>query len=693
MKKHVRIASALLALTMMGQAYVPLCAHAAEVTPNTTVKNEGTATYNKAISAITISGIDEIKAGAVLPASVKVVADNGGTWEIPVVWADANGKPCTVASDENKAYPVFVFYMPDEYKLNGGLMDDIKVNLPDCVKKLFGTKKLVFIDDPANRLVYFTGIEGAGSKMEAKQATSVEDFVSKPSSTNNITKKADNIVVDLVAMHCDKIAIEKMGYDKLAALTKLVRYTIQPQAVNFLIDNFKCYSEAVEKGELGKDIGLYIYYDNALSPGWNKDRGEYEFSNPKYEDMKDAVAYVGMVPVSDGEHKYIDSETGKEEIEATYDGAAKYIVALNARGLDSALYQDEDGLWKLEDYKRAELNNTLTHEMMHGFMDDYTRPGMEGAYYNYDTNHLNYNKSKKMNFPGWFVEGTATCVENAYQYWNSEFKEYYGYDKTLDENGKEKGYSKDLLKEYYTNAENIMQLKDCNAEVNRRSSYCSGYLACLYLAKLISNTPEYRLKYGIKNRAMYEYIDNDGERYSVIDSEVLKQGLDILLREMHGGVNPEDETQWVCTSLEDIIRTVSPKDENGERIYDSIADFTNKFIAEDDKSAQFCRDVLDYMEYFSKPYEPVNGSVCAPFDSIEETLLKDEVTEGKAFVIKDTTETPGLNFVDSTVDPYRAYLPAGGINPWAEEQGQNVETQQTETQQTETEQTEVEPAA
>ena len=56
MKKHVRIASALLALTMMGQAYVPLCAHAAEVTPNTTVKNEGTATYNKAISAITISG-------------------------------------------------------------------------------------------------------------------------------------------------------------------------------------------------------------------------------------------------------------------------------------------------------------------------------------------------------------------------------------------------------------------------------------------------------------------------------------------------------------------------------------------------------------------------------------------------------------------------------------------------------------
>lgn len=752
MKKHVRFASALLALTMMGQAYVPMCAQAAEAVPEQSIKNEAMAITNKEVGAITITGIDKPQLGEVLPLSARVVADNGATWKIPVVWVDANGNICKIATKDTKAYPVFAFYLPKEYQLKAEAKDGVKVNLPGFINQLFDGAKLLFINDTSTGLSYITGANGAGKNLTAEQVTSVDAFVrqtaqvgqniqntqqkeatTKQAPAKNVTPQATPAAeiteettsetttetteeatqtqetpqeapvaqpeqapenVDLVAMHCDKTAIEKMGYDKLAALTQLVRYTIQPQAVNMLVDNFKCYSEAVENNELGKDIGLYIYYDDAMSPSWDGKRGEYRFDNPAYQDEKDAVAYVSMVPIPAGENTRYDEETGQEKTTVYYTGAAKYIVAVNASGLDKAFYQDEDGFWKLEDYKRAELNNTLTHEMMHGFMDDYTRPGMEGAFYDYDNKYLNYGKQDQLHFPGWFIEGTATCVDNPYQYWNGEFKDYYGYDKTLNEDGKEKGYSKDMLKEYYSDSKNIMQLKDCDAVVNRRSSYCSGYLACLYLAKLVTNTDEYRLKYGIKNRAMYEYYDNDGERYDVIDSEVFKQGLDIILKEMHGAINPDDETKWDCTSLDEIIRKISPKDANGERIYNNVEDFTNKFIKEDDNSAQFCANVLGYLEYFSKDDEIANGSVLTPFDNTAETLLKDEATEGKAYVIKDTTETPGLNFVESTVDPYDAYLPAGGCNPWEETpESEQTQEEQPQDDQTEGEQPAEEPAA
>ena len=101
MKKKITIASALLLATMASQFLSPAYVNAQELEPQVIMKKESSVEASKEIGAITITGIEETKIGSAYPKQAVVVADNGATWEIPVVWIR-----CLV--EYRMFYPVFL---------------------------------------------------------------------------------------------------------------------------------------------------------------------------------------------------------------------------------------------------------------------------------------------------------------------------------------------------------------------------------------------------------------------------------------------------------------------------------------------------------------------------------------------------------------------------------------------------------
>ena len=65
----------------------------------------------------------------------------------------------------------------------------------------------------------------------------------------------------LTDLYCAQTAKDALTPDQLEELTDLLETSIEPQAVNLLIDRFPCFRAAAEKNELGREIGLYIYYE------------------------------------------------------------------------------------------------------------------------------------------------------------------------------------------------------------------------------------------------------------------------------------------------------------------------------------------------------------------------------------------------------------------------------------------------
>ena len=68
----------------------------------------------------------------------------------------------------------------------------------------------------------------------------------------------------LVDIYCSQIARDVLGKDQLKALVDLTVTAIEPQAVNLLIESFPCFKDAAANDELGREIGLYIYYGMIL---------------------------------------------------------------------------------------------------------------------------------------------------------------------------------------------------------------------------------------------------------------------------------------------------------------------------------------------------------------------------------------------------------------------------------------------
>jgi hypothetical protein len=102
----------------------------------------------------------------------------------------------------------------------------------------------------------------------------------------------------LVDLYCSQTAKDALGYEQLQTLVDIIVTSIEPQAVNLLVERFPCFKEAAENNELGREIGLYIYYTEGDEDGIDEHLevapGSYAYVNgySVYENGKTAFKYM-----------------------------------------------------------------------------------------------------------------------------------------------------------------------------------------------------------------------------------------------------------------------------------------------------------------------------------------------------------------------------------------------------------------
>lgn len=125
----------------------------------------------------------------------------------------------------------------------------------------------------------------------------------------------------LVDIYCSQSAKDALGEEQLQTLVNLIVTSIEPQAVNLLVESFPCFSDAAAQDELGREIGMYIYYGAGDQDGI-----------AEHED------------VAPGAYAYVLGSNALEEDESIF----KYMICIDAEtlstvdDLDQALLDMDD---------------------------------------------------------------------------------------------------------------------------------------------------------------------------------------------------------------------------------------------------------------------------------------------------------------------------------------------------------------
>ena len=430
----------------------------------------------------------------------------------------------------------------------------------------------------------------------------------------------------LVDVYCSQSAKDALGYDQLQDLVELIVTSIEPQAVNLLIERFPCFKEAAADDALGREIGLYIYYKTGDQDGIE----EHE------EVESNAYAYV---------NGYSKLEAGKSVF--------KYIICMDAGTLSTPDDADNPVL-DLDGQARIQLDTTFCHELFHAFMEDYNRVGMSGftdfVSCTSDPKGLLTDEEVDMlceetRFPNWFMEGLAGCVGNIYPADLKMFREYH-----LDPDTRQylDTCTTDQLCQVYANpgygeetGEVWYDLEAVSADKPDdqviMATYVSGYMACLYLADL-----GYRHQEGSGAVS----FDPNGDVAS-ISSEKLREGLSAILSRLHRG-----------DTLDEVIRDISGG------AYRDTADFEARFIkgsysevtrqySGDPESLSFCVGYLNYMsrlDDLDPDTHPAGSMLMDDFASTQPTPLEKDATATSDFyrIVEGNTLVPST-IPDETV--------------------------------------------
>ena len=457
---------------------------------------------------------------------------------------------------------------------------------------------------------YFVEIQNLFVKLTAVMLCvfMLSGFIRLPASATEA-----NETYPLVDDYCSQTAKDALGYEKLQELVDLIVGSIEPQAVNLLIERFPCFREAAANDALGREIGLYIYYGDGDQDGIE----EHEYVAPG------AYAYVNGYPVY---------ENGKTRF--------KYMIGIDSETLcdeDDADGNDEkEPVLDLNGQARVQVDTTFCHELFHTFMYDYNRVGMTGFIdytpFEHGSDGLEIDEEgerliNETRFPLWFIEGLAGCVGNIYPADLIFFEEYHLDPETqqyLDV------CTADQLCRMYAHWDHLYDSRAQRYDLERASEnnddghvdgavYVSGYMACLYLADL-----ECRKLKGFGAVT----FDQNGEVES-ISSENLQEGLSAILSRLHQG-----------DTLDEVIKDVSGG------AFEDTEDFTKRFIkgvyseekgdyeGEPD-SLSFCVGFLNYMsrmDALDPQTHPAGSMLFDDFASTQPTPLeRDKAAESDFF--------------------------------------------------------------
>ena len=410
---------------------------------------------------------------------------------------------------------------------------------------------------------------------------------------------------DPVLTYCSKSAIDHLGYDNMAMLYNLISDDILPQVVSQLTTAFPTFIETDGGKAIGERIGLVIYTS--------------EFPD-SVASSKESLAYVSGFPL----------------------GTENYICMLGVNALTLFEKDTETGTYTFKESERANLENTVIHEMMHAFMNDYVRAGN--------------TTDKTNNYPGWFCEGIASAVENVYTFRYDQYSKIYGYNSG---NGESAEVSTDDLLKFYKEYSEVYPVGDGPTHVpdigtsdddgNRISAYTMGYLATLYLSYLAQA--------------------DDPTDYSSFSAEEFRTGLNTIFSLLHSG-----------HTLDEVISSISGG------MYENTDDFTAKFVKGEngdgtngegesvtaEVSLGFCVSYLNYLGEVTTQLQKTdsnataNGSILLPLDTAEKSPIQAQAPEGAKEnqqyfnIYRDPNiEEEDQPYVYSTVDPAIAYQSGG----------------------------------
>ncbi len=619
------------------------------------IQNHARAGEGATVGNVRIDGVDAPRAGAPLDDAARVTAKPDAAWDIPVLWVSDDLALATEAQEGRTYLPVLAFYVPQGYSLSG---DAATVELSDSLTALFGGAEVVSVYNEATGITYILPASlrdlFAASQREAAATSAwtperqTAAHAGDPSDIGEVGGYAERSLVDI---YCARTARDALTDDDLAWLIDLIINRLEPQAVELLLNSFPAFRTAAKSGGIGKEIGLYIYYLKGDNDGLKEHDGLPESSLAfisgsavKY-DSGHKFCYMIGVSVAD----LLEKDDNNKPVRDKTTG--KFRLLRTGGNMDT-------------------LENTLVHELFHALMDDYNRTGMLGVTkisdYSFDDKGVLISSSErynKLHLPTWFVEGTASAVENTYTY-----RTYLFDGLRTGANGKlEDQFSAETLVEAYLNGKvdgkpAFYDLGNCdttekdNGVGNLASAYVSGYLASLYLANLAS----------IKNTGSSAIIIK-GNVIDDVSTERLRMGLNSILERMHNG-----------ETLDQVIADISPTDASGQKAYKNTQDFQDKFIKGtptpipggyyewgtegDIYSSYFVRDYLNHLKYvsgLSGRANKANGSILLPSDTDQASPLDNtkSVSSDCLKIVESNQEIP------STVPDEEALKSAGRSNP------------------------------
>ena len=594
-----RVLSTVVAFVLVAAFAMPATALAVQT--EVEVDNHALAGDQPTVSGLVIDDVAAPNPGDTLDNTAKVTSAEGVEWEIPVLWVADNLELATEAQEGRSYLPALVFYLPQGFAIDGS---EFKVTLSDSLTELFGGSEVVSVYDAQTGITYILPASLRNFFVSAQQNTS-ENQSGNQSSSEASEAPSGSYVRSLVDIYCSQTARDAFSDEDLEFILDLILNKLEPQAVELLLDSFPAFRAAADQGQIGREIGLYVYYKAGDKDGI----AEHEAAPP------DALAYVGYNTVIDGDNiKYC------------------YMMAVDLSSLaqldddDNPVMNPATGKFVLvrEGEAVTTLENTIVHELLHAIMDDYNRTGMLGAtdIRNAVTDEEGDFPTKELedlyntiHYPRWFIEGTASSVENVYAFRYNMFKMLRakeGSETTFND-----VYDVDSLLYNYLNA--TSDKKDLyfdlefsggydengNEVDSDQSRYVSGYLATLYLSELAAK------KGG-------ESAIKEDETTVAISSERLRAGLNSILERMHNG-----------ETLDQVVNDLSPVDVNGKKLYSDTNDFEAKFIkgvgsetatgtnySGDEASLQFTTTFLNYLVALEKTMgqdEKPNGSILMDF--------------------------------------------------------------------------------
>ena len=500
------------------------------------------------LSGFRITDLDRPVPGRDLDFKARVRTNENVTWEIPVIWTDENGNTAYEAKPGHTYYPNFAFYIPQGYSIDAKVLAGKSlVKLPDFLIELYGMDSVLFASDASLGVTYITFTQAVQALAE-KEKDARKYYETLPSPAVNVPKTSTDEsrdegksspspapapvsrISETVRIHCSQDIIDKFSKcpEVLEGVVTLIKNKLQPQAVALLANSFDAFGNVEDReSTFGKEIGLYIYNKTGNVGGVTVSANQ-------------AVAFL-ICGYDDG---------GDDP------DVFKYAIAIDT---DSFMRQDDNGIWHYIPTEEAVRDNTIVHEMMHAFMDDYTRRGMKTV----DVNDI---------FPLWFKEGMAVAVENAYQDRTRSLQSMGtlsedNYNNLLDRFTDTVTYTAASVTSRYTSSESASNLDKrydlCHSgeTENLYSAYTSGYLAVVYLGYLA---------------AVHENIYTGSS--TAINTDSIRNGLSRILTWIHKG-----------SSLDSVIRYISTPDS----VMDSPETYTNNesthYASTDDFQAAFIK--------------------------------------------------------------------------------------------------------